>query len=209
MSPSFLLIKISPRFFSVSCSKYAEDAPVGPSTSQGEDLVERARGMSISSSRNGDYNRSSQPNSDKDSHSRSSGPSSTSYLQPHSSMTRKHSGSSTVDSRDSRGSGGTGVNQMTSSNNSASQQPPPFIKIKIFHRTSDDLVAIRVPPSVSLVNLLEKVRERLGNDINVLRYKESSTEASGGIAMMRLSDDEDLKEWIASGSKLILYADAK
>jgi bud emergence protein 1 len=83
-----------------------------------------------------------------------------------------------------------------------------FIKIKIFHRATDDLVAIRVPPSVTYAALLEKVRDRLGNDINVLRYREQMD--AGGSAMMRLSDDDDLKDWLGSGAqKLTLYADSK
>lgn len=123
-------------------------------------------------------------------------------------MTRKHSATSTLDSRDSRGSGSVQTNSSPIVG-PPSSQPPPFIKIKIFHRTSDDLVAIRVPPTVTLAQLLEKVRERLGNDISVLRYRENSADTQGGNAMMRVSDDEDLKEWFASGAKLVLYADSK
>ncbi|PWN23786.1 hypothetical protein BCV69DRAFT_265056 [Microstroma glucosiphilum] len=82
---------------------------------------------------------------------------------------------------------------------------PSFIKIKIFSRTSDDLVAIRVPPTVTYDSLMEKVRARLGPEVGVLRYPEAS--ATPGAPMVRMHDDEDLKEWLASGLKLNLYAD--
>ncbi|KAI5480747.1 bud emergence protein 1 [Pseudohyphozyma bogoriensis] len=66
-------------------------------------------------------------------------------------------------------------------------QNVPFVKIKIFHRNTDDLIAIRVPPTVSHASLLEKVRERLGNDVVNLRYREEvgsqSGPAGGGVIM--------------------------
>ncbi|CAD6984675.1 unnamed protein product [Tilletia controversa] len=77
-----------------------------------------------------------------------------------------------------------------------------FIKIKIFNRASDDLVAIRVPPDVTFSGLMTKVRERLGQEISVMRYRDES-------GMMRLSDDDDLSEWVASGQKLTLWADVR
>jgi bud emergence protein 1 len=93
----------------------------------------------------------------------------------------------------------------------------PFVKIKIFHRNTDDLIAIRVPPTVSHLALLEKVRERLGNDVTSLRYREevgSVVGQSGGGAVMAggarligINDDASLERWIRGNTRLVLYAD--
>ncbi|BGP24924.1 budemergence protein 1 [Rhodotorula toruloides] len=96
-------------------------------------------------------------------------------------------------------------------------QGVPFIKIKIFHRNTDDLIAIRVPPTVSHPALLDKVRERLGSDVTHLRYREevgsvaptagSQVVMAGGARLIMLENDEDLERWVRSGAKLVLYAD--
>ncbi|KAM0753152.1 hypothetical protein T439DRAFT_191560 [Meredithblackwellia eburnea MCA 4105] len=94
----------------------------------------------------------------------------------------------------------------------------PFVKIKIFHRNTDDLIAIRVPPSVTHTALLEKVRERLGNDVVNLRYREEVGSASGpagggqvvmagGARLIGIESDDDLERWIRGGTRLVLYAD--
>ena len=171
------------------------------------------------------------------SHSQQLTSSNTPSLQPPAaSMQRNHSNATLGSQRDSRGSTGTGANSgslgggstlinnggsmgshNTNSNHSggANSSTPSFIKIKIFSRSSDDLVAIRVPPTVSHDALLDKIRDRLGPEINVLRYREisSSTEGAmtgggaGGGVMVRIHDEEDLREWLGSGAKLVLYAD--
>ncbi|BGP48475.1 bud emergence protein 1 [Rhodotorula kratochvilovae] len=84
-------------------------------------------------------------------------------------------------------------------------QNVPFIKIKIFHRNTDDLIAIRVPPTVSLGALLDKVRERLGSDVTHLRFREEG--GGAGAQLVSLHDDDDLERWVRSGAKLVLYAD--
>ncbi|GAA5854400.1 hypothetical protein JCM8547_001809 [Rhodosporidiobolus lusitaniae] len=108
----------------------------------------------------------------------------------------------------------------------AQERPPmgnanlnvPFIKIKIFHRNTDDLIAIRVPPTVSHAALLDKVRERLGSEVTNLRYRsEVGSESdyggggqaimAGGARLIGIEDDEDLERWVRSGARLVLYAD--
>ncbi|GAA5950272.1 hypothetical protein JCM21900_001097 [Sporobolomyces salmonicolor] len=97
-------------------------------------------------------------------------------------------------------------------------QNVPFIKIKIFHRNTDDLIAIRVPPTVSHAALLDKVRERLGSDVGNLRYREEVGNANGppgggqvvmvgGARLVGINTDEDLERWVRSGLRLVLYAD--
>lgn len=92
-----------------------------------------------------------------------------------------------------------------------------FVKIKIFHRNTDDLIAIRVPPTVSYSALLEKVRERLGNDVTNLRYREevgsgsggsSGAVMAGGARLIGINDDAGLERWIRGNARLVLYADS-
>ncbi|GAA5828816.1 hypothetical protein JCM11251_005884 [Rhodosporidiobolus azoricus] len=93
----------------------------------------------------------------------------------------------------------------------------PFIKIKIFHRNTDDLIAIRVPPTVSFVALLDKVRERLGSEVTNLRFRAEVGDPNpstggqvvmaGGARLISIEDDEDLERWVRSGARLVLYAD--
>ena len=105
----------------------------------------------------------------------------------------------------------------SSGKNTAS--PPPFVKIKIFHRNTDDLIAIRVPPSINLLDLLDKVRERLGGDVNHVRYRdEGNTRLSqgqmqsllslpGGARLIELRDDAELVDWIRAAQRLVAYVD--
>ncbi|GAA5896066.1 hypothetical protein JCM6882_005602 [Rhodosporidiobolus microsporus] len=106
-----------------------------------------------------------------------------------------------------------------------SERPPmgnanvgvPFIKIKIFHRNTDDLIAIRVPPTVSHLALLDKVRERLGSEVTNLRFRAEVGDPNpsgggqvvmaGGARLISIEDDEDLERWVRSGARLVLYAD--
>ncbi|KAK4686861.1 bud emergence protein 1, partial [Tremellales sp. Uapishka_1] len=86
------------------------------------------------------------------------------------------------------------------------QSNPPYIKIKIYDRATDDLIAIRVHPSVSHAELFEKVRARLGNEISSLRYRTSMSQAQPQYRELR--DEQDLKVWLgAEDQKLVLYAE--
>ncbi|KAH7103057.1 hypothetical protein BKA62DRAFT_769232 [Auriculariales sp. MPI-PUGE-AT-0066] len=84
---------------------------------------------------------------------------------------------------------------------SASNPNSAYIKIKIFDRNTDDLIAIRVPPRVTHQQLMDKVRERLGKDVSVLRYRNSMTGRFDDLV------EHDLKHWLESADKLVLYAD--
>lgn len=110
-------------------------------------------------------------------------------------------------SRSARSSAG--PNDMTASPNpsevgSSGGVPPAFLKIKIFHSESDDLIAIRVPPRVTYTQLIAKVRDRLGGAISVLRFRESY---DGNKAWREIVGDADLRDWLSKGDKLVLYAD--
>lgn len=102
---------------------------------------------------------------------------------------------------------------------SQSGNPPPFVKIKIFHRNTDDLIAIRVPPSIRLDALLDKVRERLGGDVSHVRYRDegerpvSASQAAsaltlpGGARLIELRSDDELDGWMKGTQRLVAYVD--
>jgi len=83
---------------------------------------------------------------------------------------------------------------------SATNSQTAFVKIKIFHRRTDDLIAIRVNPRVTHSQLMEKVRERLGNDIRMVSYR------AGNGSYANLSDDYALRDWLDHTEKPVLYA---
>jgi len=94
--------------------------------------------------------------------------------------------------------------------NSAASGPPlssgqpPYVKIKIYDRATDDLIAIRVHPNVTYNYLYEKVLARLGSAVSALRYKDASM--GGGYREIR--DDGELREWMRiEDQKLVLYAE--
>lgn len=72
-----------------------------------------------------------------------------------------------------------------------------FIKVKIFH--DDDLIAIRVPASVTFSNLEARIAERLSLDTVALLYKDNEQ-------FDEIVDDESLARALAGRNKLVLYA---
>lgn len=86
-------------------------------------------------------------------------------------------------------------------------QQPPYVKIKIYDRSTDDLIALRVHPNVSHADLFDKVRARLGPEINILRYRTSMTGPQGG-AYREVGNDDELRSWMRTeDQKLVLYAE--
>jgi len=92
-------------------------------------------------------------------------------------------------------------NAMNSPPISATNPQTAFVKIKIFHRRTDDLIAIRVSPRVTHNQLMEKVRERLGDDVQMVSYRSSVTGSFSG-----LEDDYELRDWLDHAEKHVLYA---
>jgi len=84
---------------------------------------------------------------------------------------------------------------------SAGNPQTAFVKIKIFDRVSDDLIAIRVHPRVTHAELLEKVQARLGGNVAQLRYRDSFRNE------FDIDDDRVLWAWLDSTEKHVLYAD--
>ena len=87
---------------------------------------------------------------------------------------------------------------------SASNPHTAFIKIKVFDRIQDDLIAIRVHPRVTHEQLLDKVQQRLGGQVARLSYRESSED---GEDYVPLQQDDEVLWWIESTDKHVLYAD--
>lgn len=94
---------------------------------------------------------------------------------------------------------------------SGGANPPPYIKIKIYDRSTDDLIAIRVHPDVNYTELFDKVRARLGNEITVLRYRTgmgSGVNPANGGGYEELRDDDELRWWLSKeDQKMVLYAE--
>ncbi|KAJ7591420.1 scd2/ral3 [Mycena floridula] len=113
---------------------------------------------------------------------------------------------SSVRSSQAQSMGGRSRSQSTSNFNtpsiSAANSQTAFVKIKIFDRVADDLVAIRVHPRVTHSELMEKVQARLGGEVVNLRYRDSVSNGFVG-----LDNDQDLRLWMESTDKHVLYAD--
>ncbi|KAF7331745.1 Protein kinase activator [Mycena kentingensis (nom. inval.)] len=94
------------------------------------------------------------------------------------------------------------VANVNSPSISAQNPQTAFVKIKIFDRVADDLIAIRVHPRVTHVELMDKVQSRLGGEVANLRYRDSMSNAFVG-----LDTDQQLRAWIDATDKHVLYAD--
>ncbi|THH12359.1 hypothetical protein EW145_g72 [Phellinidium pouzarii] len=106
------------------------------------------------------------------------------------------------------GSVGSGKSRNRSASNansppiSANNPNTAFVKIKIFDRLTQDLIAIRVSPRVTHAQLMDKVRARLGDDVGHLAYRNSISNMFLG-----LEDDQSLRQWLEGTDKHVLYAD--
>ncbi|KAI9511265.1 hypothetical protein F5148DRAFT_1172243, partial [Russula earlei] len=100
-------------------------------------------------------------------------------------------------------SGGTNGASAGAPTISASVPQTAFIKIKIFDRIQDDLIAIRVHPRVTHEQLLDKVQQRLGGQVARLSYRERGED---GEDYVPLQQDDDVLWWIGNTDKHVLYA---
>ncbi|KAJ7499260.1 scd2/ral3 [Mycena latifolia] len=94
------------------------------------------------------------------------------------------------------------VANINSPSISAANPQTAFVKIKIFDRVADDLIAIRVHPRVTHMELMDKVQARLGGEVAHLKYRDSMSNAFVG-----LDSDQQLRAWIEGTDKHVLYAD--
>lgn len=110
------------------------------------------------------------------------------------------------DSPGSRSSASHGLSRSQSSANnppiSATNSNTAYVKIKIFDRLTQDLIAIRVNPRVTHNQLMDKVRARFGDDVRHLAYRNSISNN-----FFSLDDDQSLGQWLESTDKHVLYAD--
>ncbi|KAF8075992.1 scd2/ral3 [Lyophyllum atratum] len=124
-----------------------------------------------------------------------------SYNNPASTPSTSSIRSSQATSR-SRSQSVSTANNLNSPPISAANPQTAFVKIKIFDRVADDLIAIRVHPRVSHAELMDKVQARLGGEVGNLRYRDS-----GSNAFVGLDTDDELRSWIENTDKHVLYAD--
>ncbi|KAI0829399.1 hypothetical protein BC628DRAFT_1417127 [Trametes gibbosa] len=85
---------------------------------------------------------------------------------------------------------------------SATNQNAAFVKIKIFDRVQDDLVAIRVHPRVTHAQLMDKVQARLGGNVASLRFRDSLNNE-----LLPIDSDEELSSWLENAERHVLYAE--
>lgn len=85
---------------------------------------------------------------------------------------------------------------------SATNQNAAFVKVKIFDRARDDLVAIRVHPRVTHAQLMDKVQARLGANVGSLRFRDSLSNE-----LLPIDTDSELRNWLDSTERLVLYAE--
>ena len=105
-------------------------------------------------------------------------------------------------SQPSRSQSQSNATRLNSPPISATNPQTAFVKIKIFDSVTDDLIAIRVHPRVTHTQLMEKITSRLGGGVKNLKYRESS-----GGAFVELLNDVELKTWMESTERHVLYAD--
>ncbi|KAJ7122778.1 hypothetical protein C8R44DRAFT_154198 [Mycena epipterygia] len=101
-----------------------------------------------------------------------------------------------------RSRSGSVANNINSPSISAANPQTAFVKIKIFDRVADDLIAIRVHPRVTHNELMDKVQARLGGEVANLKYRDSMSNTFVG-----LDSDQQLRAWIEGTDKHVLYAD--
>jgi bud emergence protein 1 len=157
------------------------------STSRSISPQHRERNGSPQPVRNGDYSNGQSRWNDNGYHHQSRPSESTRSSQVISLSSRSHSTATT--------------NLNTPPISSANPQTA-FVKIKIFDRAADDLIAIRVHPRVTHAELMDKVQTRLGSDVGNLRYRDSLTNT-----YVDLDSDEELRAWMEGTDKHVLYAD--
>ncbi|KAJ7781599.1 scd2/ral3 [Mycena metata] len=110
--------------------------------------------------------------------------------------------SSSVRSHPSSRSRSGSVANINSPSISAANPQTAFVKIKIFDRVADDLIAIRVHPRVTQTELMDKVQARLGGEVGNLKYRDSMSNGFVG-----LDNDQQLRAWMEGTDKHVLYAD--
>ncbi|TIC42257.1 hypothetical protein E3Q08_02925 [Wallemia mellicola] len=77
-----------------------------------------------------------------------------------------------------------------------------MMKVKVLHQPTGDLIALRISPSeIKLQALIEKIKERIGSDVQHLWSNEDNV-----ADRKEISTDEQLQEWVNSGVKLSLVA---
>ncbi|KAG0145895.1 hypothetical protein CROQUDRAFT_45208 [Cronartium quercuum f. sp. fusiforme G11] len=110
------------------------------------------------------------------------------------------------------------VSSATGAGGTSTGPPPAFLRIKLYQRQTDDLIAIRAPNDVRFEGLLSRVKERVGTEVRSLRFRDETGTAyasgGGGVVagpngarLVAIDNDADLDRWLESGVRLVLYVD--
>ncbi|KIY45959.1 hypothetical protein FISHEDRAFT_76193 [Fistulina hepatica ATCC 64428] len=88
---------------------------------------------------------------------------------------------------------------------SANNPQAAYIKIKIHDRPSNEVVAIRVHPNITLPDLVDKIQARLGGPVTMLKYRDSSVDWEKYI---NIRDEDDFRLWLQNANKYTLFTDS-
>ncbi|TFK73034.1 hypothetical protein BDN72DRAFT_835358, partial [Pluteus cervinus] len=171
------------------------NSPAPPRTYSPQQYQYQSSQQSLSGSRNSDYANHQQQLPPRSDSYNSNGNGSNNYPPSPSSKSRT---SSQALSQPGRSPNNHSINSPSIS---AANPQTAFVKIKIFDRIADDLIAIRVHPQVTHAELMDKIQTRLGGEVARLKYRDSITKAERGI-----DSNEQLTAWIEGTDKHVLYA---
>lgn len=101
-----------------------------------------------------------------------------------------------------RSRSGSLANVINSPPISASNPNAAYVKIKVLDHVTQEIIALRVHPLVTQEQLMDKVRQRLGSDVERLAYRNSVTNN-----FIAVDDDQGLADWLNHTDKHVLYAD--
>ena len=93
-------------------------------------------------------------------------------------------------------------NALTSPPISASNPNAAYVKIKVLDHVTQEIIALRVHPLVTHEQLMDKVRQRLGSDVERLAFRHSMENK-----YVPVDDDQALSDWLSTTDKHVLYAD--
>ncbi|WAR54539.1 hypothetical protein PtB15_4B156 [Puccinia triticina] len=93
-----------------------------------------------------------------------------------------------------------------------------FVRIKIYQRQTDDLIAIRAPTVVQLQEPLQHIQECVGTNVRSICFRDESgagyftggstpLNANNGARLIIIDNVGDPDCWIGCGNRLVLYVD--
>ncbi|CAH7671328.1 hypothetical protein BY996DRAFT_4586572 [Phakopsora pachyrhizi] len=116
------------------------------------------------------------------------------------------------------GGGGLGLQNLPTGIPSTNNTVGGFMRIKIYQRQTDDLIAIRAPVGVRFPELIQRIKDRVGPEVRSIRFRDETGKgystggslpepAVNGGRLVGIDNEADLERWIGGGGKLVLYVE--